>query len=297
MRSDLRQIRYFVATAEELHFRRAADRLGIAQPALSRAIQALEAELGVVLLNRTNRSVQVTTAGRVFLDGARDILALTERTLEETRTAHDGRMGALRIGYTDFAIAGELPNLLKQYQERHPRVTLKPQHGVTQTQITLLEEGKLDLGFVTGPIVRDGFDQRVVQSEALQAVVPDSHPFATRPTLAIADLADEDFVHGSSKDWQHFYHYLLPMCRRAGFSPRIVQEAFNTAGILGLVSCGMGVTVLTERVCAALGAGLVAIPIADADERLVTSAIWRTDHLSGPAAHFVDDLCAAPPVS
>ncbi|ABD56166.1 LysR family transcriptional regulator [Jannaschia sp. CCS1] len=296
MRSDLRQIRYFVATAEELHFRRAADRLGIAQPALSRAIQALEAELDVALFVRTNRSVQITTAGRVFLDGAREILTLTERMLEETRTAHDGRMGALRIGYTDFAIAGELPSLLKHFQERHPRVTLKPQHGVTQTQIRLLEEGKLDLGFVTGPIVRDGFDQRVVQSEALQAVVPDSHPFAGRATLSIADLAEEDFVHGSSRDWQHFYDYLLPMCRRAGFSPRIVQEAFNTAGILGLVSCGMGVTVLTERVCSALGPGLVAIPITDADERLVTSAIWRKDHLSGPARHFVEDLCARPPL-
>lgn len=294
MRSDLRQIRYFVATAEELHFRRAANRLGIAQPALSRAIQALETELDVALFVRTNRSVQITTAGRVFLDGAREILALTDRTLEDTRTAHDGRMGALRIGYTDFAIAGALPSLLKHFQERHPRVTLKPRHGVTQTQIQLLEEGQLDLGFVTGPIVRDGFDQRVVQSEALQAVVPDSHRLAARAGVCIADLAEEDFVHGSSKDWQHFYDYLFPMCRRAGFSPRIVQEAFNTAGILGLVSCGMGVTVLTERVCAALGQGLVAIPIDDADERLVTSALWRPDHLSGPARHFVDDLHTAP---
>lgn len=296
MRSDLRQIKYFVATAEELHFRRAADRLGIAQPALSRAIQALEAELDVALFVRTNRSVQITTAGRVFLEGAREIIALTERTLEETRTAHDGRVGELRIGYTDFAIAGALPRLLKGFQERHTRVTLKPQHGVTLTQIQRLEEGKLDLGFVTGPIARDGFDQCVVQSEAFECVVADSHRFAHRASIRIAELAGEDFVHGSSKDWQHFYDYLLPLCRRAGFAPRIVQEAFNTAGILGLVSCGMGVTVLTEQVCQALGTGLVAIPLLDVDERLVTSAIWRVDHLIGPARHFVDYLRDLPPV-
>ncbi|MBY4893031.1 LysR family transcriptional regulator [Rhodobacteraceae bacterium N5(2021)] len=295
MRSDLRQIRYFVATAEELHFRRAAERLGIAQPALSRAIQALEAELDVALFVRTNRSVQITTAGRVFLEGAREVLALTERVVDQTRTAHDGRVGELRIGYTDFAIAGALPGLLKGFQERHPRVTLKPQHGVTLAQIGRMVEGKLDVGFVTGPINRDGFDQCVVQSEAFECVVADSHPFAKRAGIQIAELASEDFVHGSSKDWQHFYDYLLPLCRRAGFAPRIVQEAFNTAGILGLVSCGMGVTVLTERVCAALGPGLITVPLLDVDERLVTSAIWRKDHLAGPARHFVDYLRTLPP--
>ena len=290
MRSDLRQIRYFVATAEELHFRRAADRLGIAQPALSRAIQALEAELDVLLFVRSNRSVQLTPAGRVFLDGAREIIAATERTMEEVRTAHDGRVGALRIGYTDFAIAGALPTLMKGFQERHARVTLKPQHGVTLTQIQRLEEGKLDIGFVTGPISREGFGQCVVQSERFRCVVADSHPLAHRQSIHITELASEDFVHGSSKDWQHFYDYLLPLCRRAGFVPRIVQEAFNTAGILGLVSCGMGVTVLTEKVCQALGPGLVTLPLEDVEERLVTSAIWRRDHLAGPARHFVDYL-------
>lgn len=290
MRSDLRQIRYFIATAEELHFRRAAERLGIAQPALSRAIQALEAELDLALFVRTNRSVQITTAGRVFLEGCREIIAQAERTLEETRSAHDGRVGALRIGYTDFAIAGALPGLLKGFHERLPRVTLRPQHGVTLAQIQRLEEGKLDLGFVTGPINRDGFDQCVIQSETFLCVVADSHPFATRTSIRVAELANEDFVHGSSKDWQHFYDYLIPLCRRAGFAPRIVQEAYNTAGILGLVACGMGVTVLTDQVCAALGPGLAAVPLDDVPERLVTSAIWRSDRLIGPARHFVDYL-------
>lgn len=297
MRSDLRQIRYFVATAEELHFRRAADRLGIAQPALSRAIQALEAELEVALFVRTNRSVQITTAGRVFLEGAREIIATAERTMEEVRTAHDGRVGALRIGYTDFAIAGALPVLMKGFQERYPRVTLRPQHGVTLTQIQRLEEGKLDIGFVTGPINREGFGNCVVQSEAFRCVVPEGHRFATQPSLRMSDLADEDFVLGSSKDWQHFYDYLLPLCRRAGFAPRIKQEAFNTAGILGLVSCGMGVTVLTERVCAALAPGLVSIPLADVSERLVTCAVWRENHQIDPAHHFVDYLRGMAPTT
>ncbi|WP_299690859.1 LysR family transcriptional regulator [uncultured Tateyamaria sp.] len=294
MRTDLRLVRYFVATAEDLHFRRAADRLGIAQPALSRAIQALETELGVALFIRSNRNVQITPAGRAFLGRAYEILSLMERATEEVRSAHDGRIGSLRIGYTDFAIAGPLPTLLKDFQERQPQITLKPQHGVTLTQMHRLAEGKLDIGFVTGPVSKDGYDQHPVQSERFVCVCADSHPFAERDAICLADLADEDFVHGNSTDWQHFYDYLIPLCRRAGFVPRIVQEAFNTAGILGLVSCGMGVTVLTEDVCSALAPGLVVVPIEDVTERLITSAIWRRDHVVGPTRHFVDYLQALP---
>ena len=294
MRSDLRLVRYFVAIAEELHFRRAADRLGIAQPALSRAIQTLEGELDVALFIRSNRNVQITPAGQALLGRAREMLSLMDRAAEEVRSAHDGRVGALRIGYTDFAIAGPLPTLLKAFQEEQPQITLKPQHGVTLTQMHHLDEGTLDVGFVTGPVSRPGYDQHPVQSESFVCVCADSHRFAGRDVLELAELADEDFVHGNSTDWQHFYDYLIPLCRRAGFTPRIVQEAFNTAGILGLVSCGMGVTVLTEKVCSALAPGLAVVPIADVTERLITCAVWRREHVQGPTRHFVDYLQRVP---
>lgn len=294
MRSDFRRIRYFVAVAEDLHFRRAADRLGIAQPALSRAIQSLEEELGVGLFVRSNRNVQITRAGQVFLDRAKEILHLTERAAADVRNANEGRVGSLRIGYTDVAIAGLLPTLLKDFQEHQRQITLLPQHGVTPKQLTRLAEGKLDIGFVTGPINKHGYDQHPVQSEEFICVCANSHPFAQRDTIDLAELADEDFVHGSSTDWQHFHDYLIPLCRRAGFTPRIVQEAFNTAGILGLVSCGMGVTVLTENVRHTLGPGLAVIPISDLSEKLITCAIWRRDKVVGPTLHFVEYLKALP---
>lgn len=290
MLSDLRHLRYFIATAEELHFRRAAERLGIAQPALSRAIQKLEAELGASLFRRNNRNVQITVAGEIFLARCREITSMMERGVEEVRNARDGRVGALRIGYTDFAIAGALPALLKGFQEHLPQITLKPQHGVTLTQLQLLDEGKLDFGFVTGPINREGIAQWPVQSERFVCVCPDTHPFVLRSGVTLGELSDQDFVLGSSMDWKHFYDHLMPMCRRAGFMPRIVQEAFNTAGILGLVSCGMGVTILTETVCVNLAPGLAKLPIIDLDERLITHAIWRRDRKEGPVAHFVDYL-------
>ncbi|SHH90808.1 LysR family transcriptional regulator [Marivita hallyeonensis] len=294
MRSDLRLVRYFVAVAEELHFRRAADRLGIAQPALSRAIQTLETELGVALFVRSNRNVQITPAGQVFLERSNEILNLMHRATEDVRNAHNGRVGTLRIGYTDFAIAGPLPTLLKDFQERQRQITLKPQHGVTLMQLNRLAEGQLDIGFVTGPVNKNGYEEHPVQTEAFVCVCADSHRLAVRQSIQLAELANEDFVHGSSTDWQHFYDFLIPLCRRAGFTPRIVQEAFNTAGIFGLVSCGMGVTVLTEKVCCGLPPGLVIIPIEDVTERLTTTAIWRRDHMVGPTRHFVEYLRGLP---
>ncbi len=290
MRSHFRRLRYFVAVAEELHFRRAAERLGIAQPALSRAIRSMEEEMGAALFARTNRAVKLAPAGQILLERAYEILSLVERAGRDVRNAHDGRVGMLRIGYTDFAIAGPLPELLKEFQASQPQITLRPQHGVTLTQLRRIAEGKLDIGFVTGPVRVPGYAQRPVHAEKLICVCPDSHPFARRDSIRLADLAEENFVHGGAQDWQYFYDYLNPLCRRAGFMPRITQEAFNTAGILGLVACGMGVTVLTEGVARTLGPGLKVVPIQDVPEKLITCAIWQQDQARGPIGHFVKFL-------
>lgn len=286
MRFGLRHIRHFVAVAEELHFRRAAERLGVAQPALSRTIQYLEKELGVVLFTRSNRNVQITRAGQTFLDGCRGAIHAIEHTVENTRLAHLGRRGVLRIGYTDVAIAGRLPALLKAFQDEEPDIILQPHHDVTVTQIQKLEAGILDIGFVTGPISRSGYRQSLIASDRFVCVVFDSHPLANRRSIRLEELAHEDFVHGTAKDWEQFYSYLLPLCRRSGFTPRIVQEAFNTDGILGLVAAGMGITILTDNVRNSVGRGLVVIPIEDTADELQTVAFWKTGPIEGAMGTF-----------
>ena len=288
MKFGLRHIRYFIAVAEELHFRRAAVRLGIAQPALSRAIRYLEQELAVTLFERSNRSVALTPAGKTFLDGCRSVMSAVERTVDDTRRVDCGQIGTLRIGYTDFAIAGALPNLLQAFQRTHPGIILQPYHGVTADQLRKLEEGNLDIGFVTGPITRPGYDQCLIQRDRLICVVYENHPLAGRRGVRLKELANEDFVHGPSRDWEHFYSYLIPLCRRAGFVPRIVQEAFNSAGILGLVASGMGVTILTESTHNLAVKGLVAVPLKDVSERLMTVAIWNASAARGSIGMFVE---------
>ncbi|WP_299844589.1 LysR family transcriptional regulator [uncultured Roseovarius sp.] len=290
MKFGLRHIRYFIAVAEELHFRRAAERLGVAQPALSRAIQYLERELAVVLFDRTNRSVQITRAGEAFLKGCRGIVNSIEHAVDNTKRAYLGQVGSLRIGYTDMAIAGPLPSLLKAFQDQQPDIVLQPHHGVTVTQIEKLDDDELDIGFVTGPISHSGYAQWPIASESFVCVLYESHPLAGRTSVRLEELAQEDFVHGSSKDWQQFYSYLIPLCRRAGFVPRIVQEAFNTAGILGLVACGMGVTILSDSVRKSVMPGLVIIPLEDVTEQLQTVVVWKADAVEGPKELFVHYL-------
>ncbi|GAB5467920.1 MAG: LysR family transcriptional regulator [Rhodospirillales bacterium] len=290
MKIDLRHIRYFIAVAEMLHFRRAAERLGVAQPALSRAIQHLEQELEVSLFDRANRSVRITDAGRSFLEGCRGVMNALEHSIEDTRQVHRGQIGSLRIGYTDMAIAGVLPSLLKAFQARQPRIVLHPHHHVTATQLRKLDEGALDIGCVTGPISRPGYEQLPIQSERLLCIVYENHRLAGRGSIRLEELAHEDFVHGPMEDWEHFHSYLIPLCRRSGFLPRIVQEAYNSAGILGLVACGMGVTVLTESIRDSLSNGLVPLALEGVTERLQTIALWRADPMVGSKALFIQHL-------
>ncbi|SHK76678.1 transcriptional regulator, LysR family [Roseovarius marisflavi] len=290
MKFDLRHIRYFMAVAEELHFRRAAERLGIAQPALSRAVRDLEDQLEVRLFDRTNRSVQITPAGTTFLEGCRGVINAVENTVENTRRVHDGQIGRLRIGYTDMAIAGLLPRRLKDFQAQQPGLVLQPHHDVTTAQLHKLDAGELDVGFVTGPISRLGYDQCLIQSERFVCVLYEHHPLANRKSIRLEELAHEDFVHGTSKDWEHFHAYLIPLCRRSGFVPRVVQEAFNSAGILGLVACGMGVTILTDSVRGSVGAGLIVVPLQDVSEQLQTVAIWKSETPDRATGLFIDFL-------
>lgn len=293
---DLRHLRCFMAVAEEMHFRRAAEKLGIAQPALSRTVQNLESELGVTLFDRSNRIIQMTSAGETFLRGSRAVLSSLEQTVDDARRVHLGKIGSLRVGYTDFAIAGGLPDHLRIFQDLQPDIDLRLRHAVTSDQLIMLDAGDLDFGFVTGAIDREGYGHCVMQSERFVCVVYDGHPLAGRATIRLEELAQEKFVHGSVRDWEYFFSYLIPMCRKAGFEPNITQEGLNSAAILGLVACGMGVTILTDWVCGAVGPGLRIIPFSNVTDRLETTAIWRTDTTHKAKDHFIAFLNDRPSV-
>ena len=276
MALDLRHFRCFVAVAEELHFHRAAKRLGVAQPALSRTIKNLEQELGVTLLERSKRQVELTEVGKSFLRGCRECLENSNRIIEDVQLAQQGITGTLRIGYTENAMNGRLPGLIKGFKDQAPDIELLLLHSVTSEQLGQLEEGTIDLGFATGNINRPGYASIRIQSERFVCVVYEGHHLASRTNLCLSELVDEPMIQGAKEHWQHYHSHLIALFRNVGFDPKIVQEGLTTSEVQRLVACGIGITVLTETVVESLPPGLVVIPISDVNDRLDTMAVWRS---------------------
>lgn len=292
MLSDPRHLRYFLAVADALHFRRAAEGLGIAQPALSRAIRNLEARLGLQLFQRNNRAVTLTAAGETLAREWRPALERIERGERRAQAADQGEHGVLTIAYTDLAITGVLPQLIQGFTAAYPGVRITTRHAVTWLQIEGLKDGGIDLGFLTGPVDRQLFHTLPVQSNRCAAIAHKQHWLAERDSVRLAELADEPFVMGNEEDWQHFHSYIYGECSRVGFRPRVVQRAFNSVALFGLIAAGMGITINCETARNYIHPDLVICPIDDFTIEIPTLAAWSRDEDSQTTATFVSYLRA-----
>ena len=290
MTLGLQQVRYFIAVAEELHFRRAAERVNLSQPALSRAISRIEEAVGVALFERTNRSVALTPAGARLLDGCTAALAALDGAVDQARKLHAGEGGRLTIGYTDFAIAGRLPKLVQSFRHTYPDIPIDAVHGCTKVQLEDLETGKLDIGFLTGPVPRGGYGCVPVQHDRFVVVLPVSHPLAELKAVPLAALVDEPFVLGELPSWEYFHAHLFDLCRTSGFEPAAVQYASNSEGIFGLVACGMGVSIQVACVENYFRKGVVFRPLRGCTKTVPTLAVWRTHPMPPIKARFIDHL-------
>lgn len=298
MDTSLRRLRYFRAVARTLNFRAAARELNITQPALSRAIAQLEDELEVRLFDRSTGRVKLTRAGRTFTIECDRVLAALESAMEETRRVARGEIGSLAIGYTDTAMAGAIPDIIETFRKASPGVTIRLYQVPTNAQVEMLRSGQLDVGLLTGPVDRRAFCAVTVQRDRLVMLAPADHRLAGRQSLKLHELAGEPFVLGDQTDWFIYNRSLLELCERAGFAPRVVQTAPESQAIIGLVSCGLGVTIMPECHARVLNARTVAIPIDDGVEPMLTEAAWieGRDHpaLARFGAHLARyDLAAA----
>lgn len=239
---ELRHFRYFVALAEELHFGRAAEKLHIVQPALSKQISGLEGELGVRLFERTKRQVRLTEPGKVFLEEARRVLGGAETAVESVRRAARGESGRLGIGFIGPATYGDLPDMLRAYRERFPGVALDLHEWTTTEQLKRLHEGSIQVGFVRLPVDDDGLVLETVLREPVVVVLPGDHPLAGLESVPLEALSKEPFVLIPRRREPGLYDSYITLCRGAGFSPRVVQEANRINTIVGLVAAGMGVS-------------------------------------------------------
>jgi len=235
---DLRQLRYFVAVAEELHFGRAAERVGIAQPPLTQQIQKLEAGLGCQLLVRGRKSA-LTAAGEVLLGQARRILAQSEEAAEATRRAARGETGRLTVGVPPSVMLSSLPAVIRKYRRLYPGVQFGLRELSTSAIENALKAGEIDLGFlreVSPP------NSEVVFEEEVVAALPSSHRLAKADELRIGALAREPFVFFPRRLGPAFYDRLVGFCGEAGFLPDVVQEATQWHSVICLVEAGMGIS-------------------------------------------------------
>lgn len=273
---ELRQLRYFLAVAQELHFGRAAERAHIAQSPLSRQIKQLEDALGVTLFRRTKHRVELTGAGHALIPEAKAILAATEQARRSVVRAEAGMVGQLRIGYTNTAIYTALPKILVEYRRQYPGVELVLRDGIlTPTQLQSLRDKQLDLGFLRPPVEGAEIGLLPIARERLIVALPDNHPLAGRTRIDMKDLAAEHFIVFSRTLYSALSNLILRMCQDAGFQPRIAQEVGDIPTMIMLVSYGMGVSLVPSSSRNMRVKGVVFRNIAGGGPQLEIALAWN----------------------
>jgi DNA-binding transcriptional LysR family regulator len=293
---ELRHLRYFVAVGEEQHFGRAAERLRIAQPALSRQIQDLEKELGFTLFDRLPRGVKLSAAGKLYLSDARRILLEVEEAKLRAERVAFGKAGMLRVGFVEMlSWHGVVPDTFRRFRRRQPDVELDLQPLRSVEQIEAVRSGRLDAGFIFSLAKLDGdFAQMLVAQHKVVLAAPQGHSVTRLKRLRLRDLRDAPFV------WFHrsanplFYERIMQACIRGGLStPRIVQHAVDHATALSLVSCRLGVAFVSETTRWQCPRRVKLLPISDLDFPVPIYLVWRKDNRSALLQRFVAQVEAS----
>jgi DNA-binding transcriptional LysR family regulator len=275
---ELRHLRYFVAVAEECHFGRAAERLHIAQPPLSQQIKQLEADLGVQLLTRSTRKVELTPAGARYLERARAILGSVEMAGAEASRVAGGEIGRLAIGFTGSATYELLPRLARVLREDFPGIDLDLKgEMLTPDQVAALLDRTLDLGFLRPPVRSPDLDVRVLRREPLIAALPETHRLAVRSRVRLADLRDEPFICYPSRHRSVVHDAVFDACRRVGFTPHEIVEVAETSTMVSFVAADLGVALVPASVQHLQITGAIYRPLAGTTKEVELAVATRAD--------------------
>jgi DNA-binding transcriptional LysR family regulator len=259
---ELRQLRYFVAVAEERHFGRAAARLHMAQPPLSQQIRRLESDLGLQLLRRTTRRVDLTAAGEAYLVRAREIIAAVSSAAGEAQRVAAGLQGRLVIGCVGSATYSLLPQLVRTLREELPDLEVSVRgEMLAPDQVSALLDGRIDLGLLRPPVDPEVLRLEVLRSDRLIVAVPDGHRLAARSRVRLRELAGEDFVIHAGGGRSVMHDAVVERCREAGFEPRIRHEVSETSTLVTFVAAGLGIAVVPAPVAELMVPGVAYRPL------------------------------------
>lgn len=287
---ELRHLRYFVALAEELHFGKAAKRMHITQPPLSKQIKELEEELGVVLFARTNKVVRLTEPGSVFLQHVRRIQDLLEQAVTTTRRAERGEVGRLAIGYLGAAAFQLLPNVLRQFRQNHPNVEVSLYGMVTSEQLNALAHGSIDVGLMRPTDALKDLKSEVIVREPFVVALPADHKLARCRKVNIRALAQEHFVMLPATPEHGLYRQIMNLCLRAQFQPKIIQVANETRSIVGLVGAGIGISILPSSVRRMNISRVVYKDLSGVEGYAEMLVVWRKEGETPVVAQFLATL-------
>jgi len=274
---ELRHLKYFTAVAEELNFRRAAEKLHIAQPALSSQIRSLEEELGVRLLHRSTRKVELTPSGRVFLIEARGVLATAFNAGQRARQAEAGLVGTFRLGIIAPTANPWLAAILRRFQQQFPNVQLSLYDLTSTEQLRRLHENELDAGLLRPPVGHPELDFKFVEESRQVLALPMGHRLARKKKLEWADFHQEQMVMMNPTVQHGYYDAFLTACSKARAKPRVAQYANDIQTKMWLISAGFGIAPTTATLAEVKRPGLIFRPLPEGLPPVHTILAWRRE--------------------
>jgi len=284
---ELRRLRYFAVVAEELHFGRAAARLNMSQPPLSIQIKKLEDEIGVTLFIR-KRHIELTPAGKEFLEYARNALQQVQLGIRSAKRVHLGELGQLNVGFISSMGYTYIPALLAVFRKRRPDVELALNDLDTWSQFAAIKKGSLHVGVVRGPVDEPGISSVTVLTERLVVAMPINHRHSSARKVSIRDLAHDSFILSPRNISRPLNREVLRLCQRVGFTPHVSQEAIQLHVVVSLVSAGIGIAIVPESTQLLPVPGVVFRPLAERDGRAHIAVVFRTVSPSPLVREFVD---------
>jgi DNA-binding transcriptional LysR family regulator len=292
---ELRHLRYFLAVAEERHFGRAAQRLGIGQPPLSQQIQALERELGAQLFHRIPRRLELTNAGEVLLQDARWILARAQQAIRNVERAGRGELGRLCVGFTFAASFNAfVPATIRTFQRTYPAVSVTLREADSASLCRALSQGDVDAAFIRPPALDPERTQLdVLFEEDILVALPTGHPLENSTEIALSALAGEPFILYPRHLGPTIYDAIIAACRQAGFTPRVVQEAPQVASTINLVAAGIGVSLVPASMQQIHTEGVTYRLLCGNPLRAPLSLACRRGEIAAPVKNFVALVRAA----
>ncbi len=286
---ELRHFSYFLAVAEELHFRKAADRLFISQPGLSRQIKQMEEIIGAKLFIRDKRNVSLTLAGNYLKNELDYVLNHIDFTIKQTRLIDLGSQGEVRIGFLGSAMQTVIPELLVKSNKKFPKIQFSLEEMSNYDQVEAIEKDQLDLGFVRLHSVPKGMKIKTVFKDTFSLVLPKNHELTTKTFKTIKQVSEENFILFSSNYSSLYYDKIISICEDKGFTPKVSHKSVHAQTIYKLVESGLGVAIVPTSLQYGFDLGVKFLEIPKISQKAILSVIWKENNRN-PALQQIESL-------